>query len=232
MIACNKISSKGDVTTTISTVSKDGVVVDRNVREEWHSVSWKDFCEWIRGCACLSGVCRRPVSDDVNFIKGALRIDFDSGARAVVISEYQEDLSDATPGEGLRTPTVMVWPPPLDLNCHEGRDLHTEFAAFILGISYEEGLARYTNRNRNRIHDYEWDRARQMAKAAHVSFPLNPRVEWFVEWALSHYGISLTLEQAKMLKEKWDVSPTRDVVAKLVREYASEVEELPETTVV
>jgi hypothetical protein len=78
-----------------------------------------------------------------------------------------------------------------------GRDLHTWFAAeHLLGISYEEGAQRLKRG------DAEMKSMRQRAKVPNFGFPggLGPRS--LMTYAKG-YGVTFTLEEAKVLKRKW-----------------------------
>lgn len=78
-----------------------------------------------------------------------------------------------------------------------GLDPHTAVAATILGISYEECVARLE------AGDDEADNARQTAKVANFGFPGGLGVAKLVMFAKKAYGITLTVERAKQLKTEW-----------------------------
>jgi DNA polymerase I-like protein with 3'-5' exonuclease and polymerase domains len=75
-------------------------------------------------------------------------------------------------------------------------DLHLAFAADMLGISYTEALARM------KAGDAEIKHYRQQAKPADFGYPGGMGAESFREYA-EQYGIILTTQQAKDLKEAW-----------------------------
>jgi len=79
----------------------------------------------------------------------------------------------------------------------EGRELHLETAAGILGITYEEAVERH------KAHDREVKDARQLAKAANFGFPGGLGAETFVAFAKAIYGLDLSVQEAKDLKAVW-----------------------------
>lgn len=76
-------------------------------------------------------------------------------------------------------------------------DPHTHLASQILGISYEEGLAR------KKAGDKELKDCRQMAKAANFGYPGGMGVDKFMLYAFQSYGVVLTYDQAFKLREDW-----------------------------
>ncbi|HXB28088.1 MAG TPA: DNA polymerase [Gemmatimonadaceae bacterium] len=78
-----------------------------------------------------------------------------------------------------------------------GFDAHTAFAASILGISYEEAVAR------NEAGDEAVDNARQTAKVANFGFPGGLGAEKLCLFARKTYGVHLTEERARELKAQW-----------------------------
>jgi DNA polymerase-1 len=78
---------------------------------------------------------------------------------------------------------------------NHGLDPHLAMAAQILGISYEEAA-----KNKKR-HDV--DNARQTAKVANFGFPGGLGIEKLIVFAKKTYGVVLTYEAAKALKEQW-----------------------------
>lgn len=78
-----------------------------------------------------------------------------------------------------------------------GGDPHLEIAAAILGCSYEEAEARY------KAGDDDADNARQTGKVANFGFPGGLGPASFVHFAALQYGVKLTEEQARGLKELW-----------------------------
>ncbi|MHB8387576.1 MAG: DNA polymerase [Acidiferrobacteraceae bacterium] len=78
-----------------------------------------------------------------------------------------------------------------------GLDPHTAFAADILGISYEAAVAR------KKAGDEAVDNARQTAKVANFGFPGGLGAEKLCLFARKTYGVHLTEERAKELKDAW-----------------------------
>jgi DNA polymerase family A len=78
-----------------------------------------------------------------------------------------------------------------------GLDPHTAFAADILGITYEEAV------RRKGAGDEELDNARQTAKVANFGYPGGLGAESLCVFARKSYGILLTEERARELKEQW-----------------------------
>jgi hypothetical protein len=78
-----------------------------------------------------------------------------------------------------------------------GLDPHTAFAADILGISYEDATAR------KKAGDEAVDNARQTAKVANFGFPGGLGAEKLCLFARKTYGVLLTEDRAKELKEGW-----------------------------
>jgi DNA polymerase I-like protein with 3'-5' exonuclease and polymerase domains len=94
-----------------------------------------------------------------------------------------------------------------------GRDPHLDFAAGLLGISYDEALARKK--------DPEVKNARQMAKVANFGLPGGMGAERLRESA-KDYGIALSATQAVELRDKWlrqypEMTKFFDYVSKLSR---------------
>jgi DNA polymerase-1 len=77
-----------------------------------------------------------------------------------------------------------------------GQDLHLALAADMLGITYEEA------KKRSKDGDAEIKHYRQQAKPANFGFPGGMGADSFREYA-EQYGINLTVEQAKELKDAW-----------------------------
>lgn len=78
-----------------------------------------------------------------------------------------------------------------------GLDPHTALAADILGISYEDAV------RRKKAGDEAVDNARQTAKVANFGYPGGLGAEKFCLFARKSYGVILTEERAKELKEQW-----------------------------
>ena len=76
-----------------------------------------------------------------------------------------------------------------------GLDPHLAMAATILGILYDEAKK---NKKREDV-----DHARQTAKVANFGFPGRLGVAKLILFARKTYGVILTIEQAKLLKEQW-----------------------------
>jgi DNA polymerase I len=78
-----------------------------------------------------------------------------------------------------------------------GRDLHLDMAANMLGISYDDALARHKKK------DPAVKRARDAAKVANFGLPggLSPRT--LVDYARSGYGLRVTFEEAQTIKNQW-----------------------------
>lgn len=77
-----------------------------------------------------------------------------------------------------------------------GRDLHLDFGAQMLGISYEEAA------ERRRAGDPEVKEARTNAKVANFGFPGGLGVKTLVEYAKG-FGVELDFNRASELKESW-----------------------------
>jgi len=78
-----------------------------------------------------------------------------------------------------------------------GQDPHLDFAAQILGITYEEAKAR------RKAGDKEVEQRRLVAKGGNFGFPGGLGAESFVEYAASSYKVNLTIDQARDLKSFW-----------------------------
>lgn len=79
----------------------------------------------------------------------------------------------------------------------EGRDLHIETAAGILGMPYEAAYHRYLDG------DAEVKTARQLAKAANFGFPGGLGASSFVSFAKASYGLEITEDESVELKNAW-----------------------------
>ncbi len=86
----------------------------------------------------------------------------------------------------------------------EGRDLHLELAAEILGITYEEALERYNNGDKI-VED-----ARAAAKPANFGYPGGMSWKTFQNTARKQYGIKLSDDMSQRLhktfKSKWEMA--------------------------
>ena len=78
---------------------------------------------------------------------------------------------------------------------NSGLDPHLALAASILGISYEEA--------KERKKDKDVDAARQTAKVANFGFPGGLGIKKLVLFARKSYGVLLTEESARDLKNQW-----------------------------
>ena len=78
-----------------------------------------------------------------------------------------------------------------------GLEPHTAFAADLLCISYDEA------EKRKKAGDEELDNARQTAKVANFGFPGGLGPEKLCLFARKTYGVHLTEERAKELKDAW-----------------------------
>jgi hypothetical protein len=78
-----------------------------------------------------------------------------------------------------------------------GLDPHLALAATILGISYDEAKARKA------AGDPEIKNARDLAKVANFGFPGGLGAKTFVVYAKQGFGVTITEEDAKALKELW-----------------------------
>lgn len=77
-----------------------------------------------------------------------------------------------------------------------GRDLHLDFAAQMLGITYDEALERH------KAKDPVLKERRQNAKIANFGFPGGLGVQALVEYAAG-FGITLSFNEADNLKRAW-----------------------------
>ena len=78
---------------------------------------------------------------------------------------------------------------------NSGKDIHLVTSASILRRSYEDLVA-----NKR---DPVVKNTRQMSKAANFGFPGGSGAETFLEYAWVSYGVKLSLEEAKRLKQSW-----------------------------
>jgi DNA polymerase-1 len=78
---------------------------------------------------------------------------------------------------------------------NQGFDPHLDMGAQMLGITYEDALARKT--------DEEIKKARQSAKVANFGFPGGMGINGFLEYARSGYGVEMTETEAKNLRENY-----------------------------
>lgn len=80
---------------------------------------------------------------------------------------------------------------------NEGRDPHLEVGAAILGIPYAEAQAR------RKAGDQDVERARQVGKVANFGFPGGLGPGALVHYARSGYGVQVSEDQARDLKDAW-----------------------------
>lgn len=80
---------------------------------------------------------------------------------------------------------------------NQGRDLHVDTAAMLLGISYEQAEERRANG------DKAVKQARQLSKALNFGLPGGLGASTFVDFARATYGVELTEARAKELKSQW-----------------------------
>lgn len=78
-----------------------------------------------------------------------------------------------------------------------GLDPHLDMAASMLGITYEEAIAR-KKQGDPQIGEY-----RQLSKALNFGFPGGLGAGKFVEYARDGYGVQLTEQEARRRKEDW-----------------------------
>jgi len=87
-----------------------------------------------------------------------------------------------------------------------GLDAHTALACSILGIEYEEGIAR---KDKSHPLHHEFDNARQTAKVANFGFPGGLGAAKLVLFARKTYNVELgateekAIERAKELRQQW-----------------------------
>lgn len=96
---------------------------------------------------------------------------------------------------------------------NSGRDPHTEVASVILGISYEEAIARLkaekavtvpegiTKEEEARLKPTDY--ARGTAKVANFGFPGGLGAEKLVKFAWATYKVKMTEDDARRLKQSW-----------------------------
>lgn len=78
-----------------------------------------------------------------------------------------------------------------------GQDPHLDFAAQILGVTYEEA------KTRRKAGDKEVEQRRLVAKVGNFGFPGGLGADSFVEYAASSYKVTITKEKAEELKIFW-----------------------------
>jgi hypothetical protein len=78
-----------------------------------------------------------------------------------------------------------------------GKDPHTDMASLILGISYDEAVAL------KKAKDHDFDNARQTSKVANFGYPGGLGAAKLCLFARKSYGVDLTEDEAKALKQTW-----------------------------
>lgn len=76
-------------------------------------------------------------------------------------------------------------------------DPHTDFASQLMGVTYAEAMAL------KKAGDKKLKAMRQMSKAANFGFPGGLGLKKFVDFARKSYGVTLSFEEAGILKERW-----------------------------
>lgn len=76
-----------------------------------------------------------------------------------------------------------------------GKDLHLDMAAAILGLEYDEAVARKK--------EPQIKEARQLSKAANFGYPGGLGAKKFIEYAWAGYGVRLSEADAKILRAQW-----------------------------
>ena len=105
--------------------------------------------------------------------------------------------------EALELHTLAQWclshgiPSKLAEALNAGKDVHTMMGATMLGITYEEGLAR------KKAGDKAFKDARQKAKPINFGFPGGLGIEKFVNFARIQYGVVMSEAEARQAKEAW-----------------------------
>ncbi len=79
-----------------------------------------------------------------------------------------------------------------------GKDPHCIVAGQLLGIPYEDAVRRYKDPT-----DQEAYLARQSGKVANFGFPGGLGIKAFVAFAKSNYGVVVTEDRARFIKERW-----------------------------
>jgi DNA polymerase-1 len=79
---------------------------------------------------------------------------------------------------------------------NSGKDPHLMLGAKILGISYSEAVERRA--------DADVDNARSSSKPANFGFPVGMGAPRFVENCRANWGINITVDEAKSLKNDWE----------------------------
>lgn len=96
---------------------------------------------------------------------------------------------------------VLGWST-LAVALNAGTDVHTALAAKILNWTYEQAREVQKTGKSHPAWDM-FDDARQAAKVANFGFPGGLGAVSFVEYAKANYGVIVTVERARELKEQW-----------------------------
>jgi DNA polymerase I-like protein with 3'-5' exonuclease and polymerase domains len=80
---------------------------------------------------------------------------------------------------------------------HAGRDLHLQMAASILGVDYDEVLARH------KAKDPQVKEMRQLAKAANFGYPGGLGAASFQTYAAATYNVTVSEDESRQLKAQW-----------------------------
>lgn len=86
-----------------------------------------------------------------------------------------------------------------------GRDPHTDVAAQIEGVTYEQMEAGLRGEYGPEI-EKKWKNTRNCSKVANFGFPGGLGAETMVSYAATSYGVHMTLERAQLLKEQWQAA--------------------------
>ena len=167
-------------------------------------VSYQPFMETSRTSATAPNVQNQPRKGGVR--ECFIPCPFDQGGQWVLIScDYSaqelvcfaQNAIDLGIGSGMGIAINKG----LDLHCVMGAEIATLESGYIVNyddfVSVLKGKAQaYRDLTRKTTQDY-----RQLAKAANFGLPGGMGAESFVDFALASYGVRITLEQSKLLKE-------------------------------
>lgn len=81
---------------------------------------------------------------------------------------------------------------------NNGADPHTQMAATLLGIPYEVAVQEYELDPKGRVY-----LPRQTGKVGNFGLPGGLGVKRFVDYARNNYGVIVTLEQSREIKDAW-----------------------------
>jgi len=105
--------------------------------------------------------------------------------------------------EGLELHTLAAWClevigwSHLADTLNAGQDVHLAMAADLMGVTYDDALARH------KAHDPEMKEWRQRAKALNFGLPGGLGAEKFALYAKASYGVHITIEEARQYKARW-----------------------------